>query len=122
PRCKYRHEDERTFDLLGVANAFLEDRDKKVLLLIGNAGAGKSTFTRQFTYILWQKYRAEGNIIPLFISLPTMKDPVRNLIPEYLKQKGGFSEDETKVLKNSRRFVFILDGFDEMAKRDQNLY
>jgi predicted NACHT family NTPase len=89
--------------------------------LIGDAGAGKSTFTRQLAHILWREYRPGGTII-LFISLPTIKDPVHNLIHEHLEEKGKFSKDQIQDLKENRRFVLILDGYNETAERDQNIY
>ncbi len=121
PRCKYRQNDEQTFGLLDEVKTFLKDQNKKVLLLIGDAGAGKSTFTRKLTHNLWQDYKT-GGTIPLFISLSTIKDPANNLIPEYLKERGGFSEKDIQVLKENQSFTFILDGYDELAERDQNIY
>ena len=65
-----------------------------MLLLLGEAGSGKSTFIRYLAQSLWEAYSLQGPLapIPLFISLATLKDPSQNLIQKYLESEFKFSE------------------------------
>ena len=87
---------------------------------MGDSGAGKSTFNRILAHTIWEEYEHKRTI-PLFISLPLLKDPTHYLISEHLKEEHRFSDDQIKELKDNRKFVFILDGYDEINKKD-NLY
>ncbi len=107
-----------TFDLLSKVEALL--KDKEVILLTGDSGAGKTTFNRLLEKHLWDTQK-EQEAIPLFISLPSIDKPEHDLIAKALK-KRGLSEFQIQTLKKEKqRFVFILDGYDEI-RQTQNLY
>ncbi len=107
-----------TFDLLSKVKALLTN--KQVVLLTGDAGAGKSTLNRLLEKQLWEK-RAEQDAIPLFIALASMDKPEYDLIAQALKKKG-LSEFQIQTLKKEQQpFIFILDGYDEI-RQTQNLY
>ncbi len=112
------------FDLRHKLNAFLES-DKKVFLLLGEAGSGKSTFNRSLARDLWGKYEQanekEDERIPVFISLTTLDDPNKNLLTEYFTEEG-FSKEQIQRLRQKRRFTFILDGYDEIKHRQRAFY
>src|SRR5258708_3300196 len=67
---------EGDFDLEEEINKFLynKENDKKVLLLMGDSGAGKSLYTQGLSIKLWQSLSRESRI-PVWISLPSLKDP-----------------------------------------------
>ncbi|RIA95721.1 hypothetical protein C1645_802851 [Glomus cerebriforme] len=109
-------------DLDDEVDTFLAS-DKKVLLLIGEAGSGKSTFSQYFAKKLWNIYENNNNKpIPLYIWLTTIKDPNENLIQQYLLEQGKFSSTQIEDLKNMQSFVFILDGYDEIQERHLPFY
>ncbi|WP_284269810.1 NACHT and WD40 repeat domain-containing protein, partial [Mycoavidus cysteinexigens] len=117
------------FDLDEAVTAFLtqaQDSSQKtqVLLLRGEAGSGKSTFNRHLARRLWRDYSAASGErpIPLYISLPTIDKPNKNLIGQYLSDKYGFSPEQIDALRASQRFIFILDGYDEIPAEQRNLY
>ncbi|GAM52812.1 hypothetical protein EBME_1275 [bacterium endosymbiont of Mortierella elongata FMR23-6] len=117
------------FDLDEAVTAFLtqgNDSGQKtqVLLLCGEAGSGKSTFNRHLARRLWQDYsKASGERpIPLYISLPTIDRPNKNLIGQYLSDKCGFSPEQIDALRASQSFILILDGYDEIPAEQRNLY
>ncbi len=117
PRCRASMNGEsKTFELLPQVQAFL--KDKKVILLTGDSGAGKTTFNRRLEKHLWD-HKKEDDAIPLFISLPSIDKPEHDLITKVLK-KRGLSEFQIQKLKKEK-FVFILDGYDEI-RQTQNLY
>lgn len=93
-------------------NKFLADRTKKVMLLTGHSGSGKSLFTQGFVAKLWGQYK-EGDPIPLWISLPNCKQPETKAIEETLL-KCGFDHDQIEALRNTQRFNFIFDAVDEI--------
>lgn len=113
-----------SFDLEEKIDEFLKS-EKRVLLLLGKAGSGKSTFNRHLAQRLWHQYRgsseADETPIPLFISLSTLREPTKNLIASFL-QEQGFSGQQIETLRTTRRFIFILDGYDEIAQRDSLFY
>ncbi|KAF9907346.1 hypothetical protein EC991_010995 [Linnemannia zychae] len=93
--------------------------DRKVFLLLGASGAGKSMFTRQLEYTLWDNYK-HGDPIPLYVNLPDIDKPEKDLISKEL-HSWGFSADQILVLKETRDFVLICDGYDE-SQLKANLY
>ena len=109
---------EQTFDLDQAVDQFLAG-DRKVFLLLGDSGGGKSTYLRYLENRLWQQWDP-SKPIPLFISLPTLKQPFKEAITETLREKG-FSEAEQKELQKKYSFLFLLDGYDEL-KQKNNLY
>ncbi|MCX8567208.1 MAG: WD40 repeat [Glomeribacter sp. 1016415] len=111
--------DEKLFDLTDKVNDFLADSTKKVCLLLGDSGAGKSTFNRMLETNLWKAYQ-KGGRIPLFIHLPAIDKPEHDLITKALR-KEGLSEPQIKELKAYRECIVICDGYDE-SQQTHNLY
>ncbi len=124
PQGKLSVEATEHFDLEEKVNAFLAS-DKKVLLLLGEGGSGKSTFNRHLARRLWAEYtqaeNAQERPIPLFIPLASLDHPGKNLIEQYLKEQD-LSDAQIEALRKDRRFIFILDGYDEIAHRSQAFY
>ncbi|KAF9109037.1 hypothetical protein BGX27_008059 [Mortierella sp. AM989] len=110
--------DEALFDLTEKVERFLKS-DQKVLLLLGDSGSGKSTFNRELECKLWRTYKKLKGRIPLFINLPAIERPEKDLIAKQLR-KIGFNEFQIRELK-SREFVLICDGYDE-SQQTHNLY
>jgi len=108
---------DKEVDLEQEVYQFLSSQ-QKVFLLMGDAGSGKSLFLEQLSSKLGKLYKA-NQPIPLFISLPSLKNPIHRCIEEAL-EKNGFTREEIVYLKAYRRFVLFLDGYDETAT-DQNL-
>ncbi len=119
-----------TFNLDEAVTTFLAQKNdsgqkNQVLLLRGEAGSGKSTFNRQLARRLWREYgaaAADETPIALYISLPTIEQPNKNLLGQYLSDKCGFSPEQIKALRQSQRFILILDGYDEIRAEHRNLY
>ncbi|KAG0203886.1 hypothetical protein BGX31_003294, partial [Mortierella sp. GBA43] len=110
--------DETRFPLMEKVQEFLTN-DQKVLLLLGDSGAGKSTFNKELEFQLWQSYK-KSNTIPLFINLPSIDKPEHDMIPKQLR-KLEFTEPQIRELKLSRTFILICDGYDE-SQQTHNLY
>ncbi|KAG0374856.1 hypothetical protein BGX24_009840 [Mortierella sp. AD032] len=88
--------------------------ERQVLLLLGDSGAGKTTFNHKLAYDLWRSYTI-GGPIPLFVNLPAIEQPDKDLIAELLSSNSyRFSEPQIKELeKQERQFILICDGYDE---------
>ncbi|KAF9099497.1 Transducin (beta)-like 1 X-linked receptor 1 [Mortierella sp. AD031] len=93
--------------------------DRQVFLLLGDSGAGKSTFNRHLESYLWDKYE-DGGPIPLHISLPAIKEPDTDMIAKQL-QRLVFSETQIQELKRDRQLILVCDGYDE-AQLKTNLH
>ncbi|OAQ23141.1 YVTN repeat-like/Quino protein amine dehydrogenase [Linnemannia elongata AG-77] len=102
--------DDRLFPLMKNVEEFLAG-EGQVMLILGDSGAGKSTFNRHLENQLWQDYKP-GDRIPLLINLPSLERPERKLVVEQLRFHG-FSEEQTLELKEHRHFILICDGYDE---------
>ncbi|CAG8587933.1 9740_t:CDS:1, partial [Dentiscutata heterogama] len=99
---------------------------KKVLLILGSGGTGKSTFNRYLARRLWKEYDQHGIMqpIPLFIALAPLEGLInqnKDLIEVYLQKEGKLSIEQINELRK-RKFVFILDGYDEIAERERHCY
>ncbi|KAF9536998.1 hypothetical protein EC957_009057, partial [Mortierella hygrophila] len=102
--------DDNLFPLMDKVRDFIAG-NTQVMLILGDSGAGKSTFNRHLEHKLWQEYKAGGRI-PLFINLPSLERPERDLVGEQLRTYN-FLEDQIRELKLHRQFALICDGYDE---------
>ncbi|KAG0367903.1 hypothetical protein BGX24_003055, partial [Mortierella sp. AD032] len=75
--------DNESSPLMDKVEEFLSS-NRQVFLVLGDSGAGKSTFNRHLERVLWKAYMP-GDRIPLFIGLPALKNPEKELITEHLK-------------------------------------
>ncbi|KAG0012908.1 hypothetical protein BGZ80_011427 [Entomortierella chlamydospora] len=119
PRAKATPRAIDDFDLTTKVREFLAS-NKKVFLLLGDSGAGKSIFNRALEINLWDNYDKINGRIPLFIHLPAIEKPERDLIAERLR-KANFTESQILELKLHREFILICDGYDE-SQQTRNLY
>ncbi|KAF9124453.1 hypothetical protein BGX30_000930 [Mortierella sp. GBA39] len=102
--------DNEVFPLMEKMHEFLAS-DRQVMLILGDSGAGKSTFNKHLEYRLWTEYKRGGSI-PLFINLPARERPAKDLMGEQLREHN-FSEEQIQELKQYRQFIVICDGYDE---------
>ncbi|CAG8468021.1 2699_t:CDS:1 [Cetraspora pellucida] len=114
--------------LEAAVNHLLTLKRKKVLLILGGGGTGKSTFNRYLARNLWEEFdkqkMTQSLPIPLFIALAPLEELInqnRDFIEAYLQKEGKLSTDQIDSLRE-RKFVFILDGYDEIAERERNCY
>ncbi|KAF9343537.1 hypothetical protein BGX26_005584 [Mortierella sp. AD094] len=119
PRAKASANATKDFDLIFKVHEFLSSK-KKVFLVLGDSGAGKSTFNRALEMDLWRKYGKTTEKIPLFIHLPAIKDLERDLVAERLR-RDNFTENQIRELKLHHKFILICDGYDE-TQQTRNLY
>ncbi|KAI1290652.1 hypothetical protein EDD11_009126, partial [Mortierella claussenii] len=103
--------DDDLFDLTDYVKDFLRS-DQKVLLLLGDSGAGKSTFNKELEWELWDEYTKNQDRIPIFVSLPAMVEPEHDMIAKQLRSYD-FTEVQIRELKDYHKFVLICDGYDE---------
>ncbi|RIB23759.1 hypothetical protein C2G38_2139595 [Gigaspora rosea] len=107
-------------------NKLLTLKSKRVLLLLGSGGTGKSTFNHHLARQLWNQYNQQEitQPIPLFIALAPLKGLInqnKDFIEAYLQQAGNLTKDDINKLRE-RKFVFILDGYDEISERERQCY
>ncbi|KAG0295633.1 hypothetical protein BGZ98_001319 [Dissophora globulifera] len=111
--------DDALFSLMDKVQDFLRG-DQKVMLLLGDSGAGKSTFNRALECELWNTYKKKDGQIPLLINLAAIDKPDQDLVAKHLR-RAEFTELQIKELKSYRRFILICDGYDE-SQQSHNLY
>ena len=111
--------DDQRFPLMDRVQEFLDSK-QNVFLLLGDSGAGKSTFNHHLEYELWQDYKKSTGRIPLFINLPAIDKPEQDMIAKQLR-KCEFTEPEIRELKVHRKLILICDGYDE-SQQTHNLY
>ncbi|KAG9064399.1 hypothetical protein KI688_003587 [Linnemannia hyalina] len=102
--------DDNLFPLMDKVRDFIAS-GSQVMLVLGDSGAGKSTFNRHLEHELWQEYKAGGRI-PLFVNLPSLDRPEKDLVGEQLRTYN-FLEDQIRELKLHRQLILICDGYDE---------
>ncbi|KAK3819084.1 MAG: hypothetical protein JOS17DRAFT_836977 [Linnemannia elongata] len=102
--------DHTLFPLMEKVKEFLAG-SRQVFLVLGDSGAGKSTFNLELEHTMWKDYRKYGPI-PLYVNLPNIDNPAQDLIRKQLL-KHNFSEDQIQEMRLHREFVLICDGYDE---------
>ena len=99
----------------------MEGADRLYLLLQGTAGSGKSLFLRRLELKLWQAHDMDPTApIPVYISLPAVAEAQGDAVRATLRAVG-LSEGVMEQLRQEARFVFLLDGYDEVG-RGENVY
>jgi len=105
-------------DFLGLDG---KRKDKRtVFLILGDPGAGKSTFSRELEFSLWKTYKPKTGRIPLHINLPAIDKPEHDMVAKQLRRLE-FTESQIRELKTHRQFILICDGYDE-SQQTHNLY
>ena len=105
---------------------------QRVCLILGAAGGGKSTFNHYIATRLWETYDRDASSnynpalipIPVFITLANIHDPLRHnqdLVAELFRRRE-WPEERISKARRQLQFIFILDGYDEIEKRDRNFY
>ncbi|KAG9070423.1 hypothetical protein KI688_007959 [Linnemannia hyalina] len=102
--------DEDIFLLMEKMQEFLAG-ERQVMLVLGDSGAGKSTFNCHLEHRLWTDYKP-GDPIPLFINLPSIDHPDQELVVKQLRIHS-FSDDQIMEIKLHRQLILICDGYDE---------
>ena len=74
---------EQLVDAEDEVSKFVADEKLKVMLVQGGAGSGKSLFCHMFAKRLFEEKKLD--YIPVFINLPSLKDPVIQVLEETLK-------------------------------------
>ncbi|KAG0319801.1 hypothetical protein BGZ97_001407 [Linnemannia gamsii] len=123
-KANLKASDNDTFPLMASVKDFLAS-ERQVMLILGDSGSGKSTFNQHLEHDLWLNYEeryayGEDDPIPLYINLAVIDNPERDLIAKQLRFHN-LSESKILELKDSRRFILICDGYDEI-KSTSNLY
>ncbi|KAF9343162.1 hypothetical protein BGX34_007130, partial [Mortierella sp. NVP85] len=88
--------DDSRFQLMDKVKEFLSG-EQRVFLLLGDPGAGKSTFSRALDRELWVAYKKDGDI-PLHINLPAIDKPEHDMVAKQLR-KMEFTEPQIRELK-----------------------
>lgn len=105
---------EEIYDLEERSKDFLKDGVKDYWIVQGNSGSGKSLFGRH----LEKKLLEERNeYIPLFIQLSQAYErdkDIKVFIEKNLISKG-IPEQMIPHIKERKKFLFILDGYDEIS-------
>ncbi|CAK79896.1 unnamed protein product (macronuclear) [Paramecium tetraurelia] len=122
-------------DLSGEVNKFLLKENETVLLIHGVAGSGKSTVAKKIEEFVWKLNESnikvnEYVLVPIYISLPSVKNPAFQIIEEALRQdEYGFDDlqlKECKELLEIRKFrlLILMDSYDEMKLENikKNIY
>ncbi|ETO05269.1 NB-ARC domain-containing protein [Reticulomyxa filosa] len=124
---KYQHVDGEdnqkndTFDCHQHAIEFLEEKkseqhQRKVMVIQGKSGSGKSIFCRHLEETLWNNYINDSKQpIPVYVSFPKVYNikNEREIILQVLQGKH-ISKESINAIRERVSFIFIMDGFDEI--------
>ncbi|CAD8204147.1 unnamed protein product [Paramecium pentaurelia] len=101
----------------GVNQFIYDEQQKCVMLIKGQAGSA-----RKIEAYLWKQKLDEKDWIPIYKSLPQLKNPKFNLLDQTLESENyGFDKLQLKDFKeaissNKIKLVLILDSYDEMKQ------
>ncbi|ETO33521.1 hypothetical protein RFI_03583 [Reticulomyxa filosa] len=93
-----------------------QEQKRKVMVIQGKSGSGKSIFCRHLEETLWNNYINDSKQpIPVYISFPKIYNikNEKNIILQTLQGKH-ISKESMDAIREKVSFVFIMDGFDEI--------
>lgn len=106
-----------------ISDALMEDNDR--VFIIGNPGAGKSTFAKWFCN-RWANNNSEtANVFPVYVVLRDLNFDTPDPLTAYISEKYFPLTDVSflelrKILSLFReQFCLLLDGFDELSNEKQ---
>jgi restriction endonuclease/NACHT domain-containing protein len=109
-------------DIEEVITDWLDEKDVKLVSVLGDYGGGKTTLVERLKYVYAQRYLAGvSTLIPIIIPLnrfhqyTTLDEFLRNVIISELEREMPVSVFWRTL--RSGRFIILLDGFDEMSTR-----
>ena len=92
-----------------------DTKPKQVLFIQGEAGRGKSVFCRMFAD--WVQRELHPSFTPILIrlrDLRVLKDNLTDTLENYLQHLDFVTSDSGWLTDKNTRFLFVLDGFDEL--------
>jgi uncharacterized protein YjbI with pentapeptide repeats len=92
-----------------------KNKPKQVLFIQGEAGRGKSVFCRMFAD--WVRQNLHPSFTPILIRLRdvrVLKDNLTETLENYLENVDFVQSDSGWLTDKNTRFLFLLDGFDEL--------
>ncbi len=108
----------------GGLRQFLDRREQRIVVLLGDFGSGKTTTLQRLMYDLAREKLATATPtarVPLLVSLRDFSKTVDfdSLWVNFLNNEVGLDRVNLPLfrrLNEAGHFVFLLDGFDEMAR------
>lgn len=96
------------------------NKQQQVLFILGEAGRGKSVFCRMFSD--WVRQALHPTFIPIVIRLRQLRTLENNLaqtLGNYLQTFDFVASDSGWLTDKNTRFLFLLDGFDELLLEER---
>lgn len=95
-------------------------KQHKRLMILGKPGAGKTTFLKHIALLLSERSDVLSGYIPVFISLNDFcaEEQSKSLL-DYIfadLSSHGIENDNLEILIKNGRFIFLLDGLDEVKE------
>ncbi len=114
------HPEETTgVDLLTHAMSWARGEGNRLWLLLGDYGAGKTSFFRRFSYELANEAQTTGGPIPIAVDLKEYPNAIslESLLQEHMRTTANWhgNPDILLHLLNEGRAILLLDAFDEMG-------
>jgi predicted NACHT family NTPase len=112
--------------LRGKMDHFLQDKTKRIAVILGNPGAGKTAFAKNWLSTLLaakrENQREDRNLfLPCFIALSSIGNVIglmqngEDLLAYYLEKKLNLSTACVKQVKQYLPLIVFLDGYDEIT-------
>ncbi len=92
--------------------------NKRLTLILGNFGSGKSVLMENLFYQLLREFVIKKSKIPIFVKLKNYRtnEDIQDFINRTINERYGIDVNKESLIQAQRKgkFIFILDGFDEM--------
>jgi 3',5'-cyclic AMP phosphodiesterase CpdA len=112
-----RPEAHRQTGLAAQLIELLHDNDQRFILVLGDAGFGKSFLLRRVANLLLEE---ETGLVPILVRLRNLErsHSLAEMVSQTITSSGAtFQLDRFEHMFNSGRIVLLADGYDEFAAR-----
>ena len=92
------------------------------VIIVGQAGAGKTTLVRKLAYELSKKASSGSSVLPIYLRLRDISTPKTELLNALEANYNLLNKKHILEKKNKGRIIYVFDGVDELNQENKEQF